>query len=83
VLGVRPEDVSITEPDRADLPGVLVVYEDLLEFGLSTVEVSGVDSRVVAQTAPGLRLRPGDPASLALHRDRSFVFDAATGERIR
>jgi multiple sugar transport system ATP-binding protein len=83
VLGIRPEDVTIAGPEPADVTGVLVVYEDLLEHGLATVEVPGVDTRVVAQTAPGLALSPGDPTPLRLHRKRSFVFDAATGERIR
>ena len=83
MLGVRPEDVTIAEPDRADLAGVLVVHEDLLEYGLATIEVPGVDTHVVVRTAPGFRLRPGDPVPLLSHPERRFVFDAANGERIR
>ncbi|MGH3656789.1 MAG: ABC transporter ATP-binding protein [Micromonosporaceae bacterium] len=86
VLGVRPEDVTIAEPAEgdgsADVRGTLLVYEDLLEYGLATVELPGVSERIVAQTVPGLALRPGDKASLVLHRDRTFLFDADSGERI-
>ncbi|MGH3647075.1 MAG: ABC transporter ATP-binding protein [Micromonosporaceae bacterium] len=87
VLGVRPEDVTLAEPAEgggsADVTGTLMVYEDLLEYGLATVEVPGVADRIVAQTAPGLGLRPGDKAPLVLHRDRTYLFDSDTGERIR
>ena len=88
VLGVRPEDVTIAEGD-ADLQGVLVVYEDLQEYGLATIALPAVagegdgGARIVAQTPPGLSLEPGDRTPLTLHRDRAYLFDKATGERVR
>jgi len=83
VLGVRPEDVLITEPEKADVTGVLVVYENLLEYGLATIALPGVEQRVVAQTPPGMSLHPGDETPLALQRERTYVFDKRTGERVR
>ena len=82
-LGIRPEDVSIVEPADADLTGTLLVYEDLLEYGLATIQLPGVEGRIVAQTGPGLRLAPGDTTPLALHLDRTYLFDGETGERVR
>lgn len=93
VLGVRPEDVAIVESGEAQLHGVLVVYEDLQEYGLATIalpSVAGADGeggetsgRIVAQTPPGLSLEPGDRTPLTLHRDRAYLFDRATRERVR
>ncbi|WP_034273916.1 ABC transporter ATP-binding protein [Haloechinothrix halophila] len=83
VLGVRPEDVALTEPENADVTGTVLVYEELLEYGLASVELPGVTERIVAQTAPGLDLAPGQPVSLALQRDRTYLFDTDSGERLR
>lgn len=82
-LGVRPEDLAVVAPSQADLSAVAVVYEDLREYALATVEIDGVDARVVVQTDPGLRIAPGDAVPLALHRDRTYLFDSASGERLR
>ena len=50
-------------PDGAEGAGAtggVRVYENLLEYGLATVELAGVDGRVVVQVAAGAALRPGD-----------------------
>lgn len=83
VLGVRPEDVVLTEPSDADVIGTVLVYEDLLEYGLASVELPGVTERIVAQTPPGLDLAPGQQVSLALQRDRTYLFHTDSGERLR
>ncbi|MPY78761.1 MAG: ATP-binding cassette domain-containing protein [Actinophytocola sp.] len=83
VLGVRPEDVVLTDAANADVTGTVLVYEELLEYGLASVELPGVEERIVAQTPPGLDLAPGQQVSLALQRDRTFLFDAESGERLR
>lgn len=76
LLGVRPEDVSLD----GELPGRTVVVEDLQEYGLVTLQLDG-GGRVVAQTPAGLPV--GERARIGFHSDRTFVFDHATGERIR
>lgn len=83
VLGVRPEDVLLTDADHADATGTVLVYEDLLEYGLASIELPGVADRIVAQTPPGLDLAPGQQVSLALQRDRTYLFDTDSGERLR
>ena len=82
-VGVRPEDVMLAEPGDADATGTVVVYEDLREYGLATIELPGVDTRVVAQTDPGLTLAPGDRQPVSFHGDRTYLFDVETGERRR
>ncbi|GAA5101921.1 ABC transporter ATP-binding protein [Haloechinothrix salitolerans] len=83
VLGVRPEDVVLTDAAKADATGTVLVYEDLLEYGLASIELPGVTERIVAQTPPGLDLAPGQQVSLALQRDRTYLFDTDSGERLR
>lgn len=89
VLGVRPEDVILVGPDAdrsggvADAVAHVLVVEDLLECTLLTVELPGVERRLVVQTGPGLRAVPGQAVSVAFHRLRTYVFDAKTGERLR
>lgn len=82
-VGVRPEDVTLVPPDDAVLVGSVVVYEDLLEYGLITLELPGVPDRMTAQVESGLTLAEGDRVHLALVVERTFLFDPGTGERLR
>jgi ABC-type sugar transport system ATPase subunit len=81
VVGLRPQDCHPTE--GPGLVGTVLVFEDLLEFGLATVELRGVDRRVVAQVESGHPLRAGDRITIAAPPERVHLFDATTGERLR
>ncbi|HEX6447670.1 MAG TPA: ABC transporter ATP-binding protein [Streptosporangiales bacterium] len=83
VVGVRPEDVALVDADAAAGSGTVVVYEDLLEYGLVTVELPGVPERLAVQGESGLTLAGGDTVRLAFASERVFVFDPETGERLR
>lgn len=82
VVGVRPEDVRVTESATADLTGRAVVHEDLQEYGLITVQLPGEAGHLVAETDPGAPVHPGTEVPLSLHRDRTFVFATDTGHRV-
>jgi ABC-type sugar transport system ATPase subunit len=82
-VGLRPQDTRTAHPDEDALDCTVVVYEDFMEFGLATLEVSGVDGRVVAQTPHGVHWRRADPVRIAARRDRVYLFDHDTGMRIR
>jgi ABC-type sugar transport system ATPase subunit len=79
VVGLRPQDCR----SGSGLSGTVMVFENLLEFGLATVELPGVAGRVVAQVAPDSGLRPGDTVSITATPERVYLFDPATGERLR
>ena len=82
-VGLRPQD---TRPAADDEPGVacdVVVHEDFMEFGLATLEVPGVDGRIVAQLPHGTTWRRGDNHRIAARPDRVYLFDTETGGRIR
>ena len=86
LVGLRPQDCHPVDGSRTGGPGLegtVLVFEDLLEFGLATVELRGVDTRLVAQVESGHALRPGDPVTIAAPPERVHVFDLASGERLR
>lgn len=81
VVGLRPQDCR-AEPggspsgDRA-APGVVatvLVYENLLEYGLATVKLAGVPGRVVVQVAAGQQLSHGETVALSAPPPRVYLF---------
>ena len=82
-VGVRPEDVTLVNAADAVLVGSVILYEDLLEYGLITLELPGVTERMTAQVEPGLTLAEGNPVHLSLTAERALVFDPETGARLR
>lgn len=92
VVGMRPQDcvtAGSVRPEDGDgsrgpgLHGRVLVFEDLLEHGLATVEVPGLEERLVVQTPADERWSPGDPISFTAPPARTYLFDAETGDRIR
>ena len=90
VVGLRPQDCRFDVADGAPaVQGEVVVHEDLLEFGLTTVAVgeglgaSPTPTRVVAQTPQDLTPRRGEAVRFWAPPERVHLFDPATGERLR
>jgi multiple sugar transport system ATP-binding protein len=83
LVGVRPEDLMLTTEAEADAHGTVIVYEPLLEMGLATVRLAGVDRPLAVQTDPEVRLDRDEAVHLRLAPDRTHVFNAETGEAIR
>jgi ABC-type sugar transport system ATPase subunit len=82
-VGLRPQDTRPAGDDEPALSAGVVVYEDFMEFGLATLDVPGVDGRIVAQLPHGVRWRRGDERRVAARPDRVYLFDIETGSRIR
>ncbi|WP_226345471.1 ABC transporter ATP-binding protein [Agilicoccus flavus] len=81
VVGMRPPD-CVTGVERG-LRGEVAVFEDLLEYGLATVVVPGVDERLVVQTPSGQAWSGGDALTFTAPPERVYLFDAETGDRLR
>jgi multiple sugar transport system ATP-binding protein len=88
-VGLRPQDCR-TEPVRPDgahpggrpdraLLATVLVYENLLEYGLATVELAGLPGRVVVQVAAGQRLAAGDRVSITAPAARVYLFEDPEG----
>ncbi|SDS77122.1 ABC transporter ATP-binding protein [Microlunatus soli] len=86
-VGIRPADAALgTAGDAGSSDGLAVTvrfYEHLMEFGLATVDIPGVDARTVIQTPAVQRLAPGDQVTLTAPADRIYLFDPTSGDRIR
>jgi multiple sugar transport system ATP-binding protein len=82
-VGLRPQDTRLATEDEPAVPAQVLVFEDFLEFGLATLQVPGVDGRVVAQTPPDVHWHRNDAERIAARPDRVYLFHAETGQRIR
>ena len=83
-VGLRPQDCRLTDGGEGPgVRGVVQSYEDLLEFGLASVAVEGVEDLVVVQTDPGDQHRPGERVGITAPPGRVHLFDPASGERLR
>nr|WP_240895932.1 ABC transporter ATP-binding protein [Kineococcus siccus] len=82
-VGLRPQDSHLAADGEPSVPAEVVVFEDLLEFGLGTVRVEGLDSSLVVQTPADVRWRRGDVVRLSAPPQRVHLFDPATGARVR
>ncbi|MGW4082478.1 ABC transporter ATP-binding protein [Streptomyces sp. NPDC004822] len=81
VVGVRPEDLALGGEDG--LAARVVAHEPLLESGLATLAVEGVDRPLVVLTGPEVRLAHDDRVRVTADPRRTHVFDAETGEALR
>ncbi|MFE2095810.1 MULTISPECIES: ABC transporter ATP-binding protein [unclassified Streptomyces] len=80
VVGVRPEDLSLT--GGADgIPARVVAHEPLLESGIATLALDGVERHLVVLTGPEVRLAHGERVRVAA--GLTHVFDAETGDTLR
>ena len=82
-LGIRPQDIRLDQPDAV---GVLVAtvfaFEPLQEVGRLTLELPGVEQRVVVETHHELRAEQGEAVGLRFNMARTHLFDMATGDRL-
>lgn len=81
VVGIRPEDVSLTA--EGGLPARVVAHEPLLESGLATLALEGVERHLVVLTDPEVRLAHDERVRVAADPQHTHVFDAETGASLR
>jgi ABC-type sugar transport system ATPase subunit len=82
VVGLRPQDCRVVDGGPG-LTGTVRVFENLLEFGLATVELPGVADPLVVQTDADRALARGDGITVGAVPERVYLFDPTTEERWR
>jgi multiple sugar transport system ATP-binding protein len=92
-VGIRPQDCRVQVADAGgrvqdagagpSVAAEVTVFEHLLEFGLATVTVPGVDGTLVVQTPADVRYAPGQALRITARPDRVYLFEHESGARIR
>ena len=80
-VGIRPEDLTLTGEDG--LPARVVAHEPLLEAGIATLALPGVERPLVVLTDPEVRLAHDDRVHVTADPHLTHVFDAETGDSLR
>jgi multiple sugar transport system ATP-binding protein len=81
ILGIRPEDCSVTAPDAGALKGAIYTTELIGDHTLVTVDWGS--DKLIVKAAKDFDGKPGDPIGVRLPRDHLYVFDATSGARVR
>ncbi|MFG2117906.1 ABC transporter ATP-binding protein [Streptomyces sp. NPDC048710] len=80
MVGIRPEDLRLT--GGADgVAARVVAHEPLLESGIATLALDGVERHLVVLTGPEVRLAHDERVRVAA--GLTHVFDAETGDTLR
>jgi len=81
VLGVRPEDCRVTAPDQGTLTGDVYATELIGDHSLVTVK-TGPDMLTI-KAVKDFDAPVGSKVGIGLASDRLYLFDKATGLRVR
>ncbi|WP_256370448.1 ABC transporter ATP-binding protein [Roseomonas sp. AR75] len=80
VLGIRPEDVTVTPAGAGDLDASVYAVELTGDSVLVTAQAG--DARLIAKADRAWRAEPGTPIGLKLDTTRLHLFDADTTRRL-
>jgi ABC-type sugar transport system ATPase subunit len=84
-VGIRPQDCALST-DAAGAGGIAVTvayFEHLLEFGLATTTVAGMEEGIVVQTPAQDAFEPEQQVVVTAPPERVYLFDTDTGQRLR
>ncbi|WP_409371334.1 ABC transporter ATP-binding protein [Mycolicibacterium litorale] len=82
-VGIRPQDCTITGDTGSGVETTVAYFEHLLEFGLATSTVAGMEEGIVVQTPAADTYEPEQRVVVTAPPERVYLFDSGTGERLR
>jgi ABC-type sugar transport system ATPase subunit len=83
-VGIRPQDCALSAGgDGQGVAATVAYFEHLLEFGLATSTVPGIEEGVVVQTPAEEDYQPEQQVTVTAPAERVYLFDTDTGERLR
>jgi ABC-type sugar transport system ATPase subunit len=82
-VGVRPQDCGVTTDTSTGITATVAYFEHLLEFGLATTTVTGMEEGIVVQTPAAESYETEQRVVVTAPPERVYLFDAQTGERLR
>jgi multiple sugar transport system ATP-binding protein len=82
-VGIRPQDCGLSTAAGDGISTTVAYFEHLLEFGLATTTVAGMEEGIVVQTPAQESYEPEQKVVVTAPPERVYLFDAETGERLR
>ncbi|CAN5757478.1 ABC transporter ATP-binding protein [soil metagenome] len=85
-VGIRPQDCALTTEQGTGAAGItstVAYFEHLLEFGLATSTVAGMQEGIVVQTPPQESFETEQRVTVTAPAERVYLFDADNGARLR
>jgi ABC-type sugar transport system ATPase subunit len=82
-VGIRPQDCGMSTGEGPGLRTTVAYFEHLLEFGLATTTVAGIEEGIVVQTPAQDDYEPEQKVVVSAPPERVYLFDVDTGERLR
>jgi multiple sugar transport system ATP-binding protein len=81
VLGIRPEDCAVAAPEEGTLKGRIYTNELIGDHALVTVDWGG--DQISIKAPKEFEGQQGDEVGVVIPSDKLFIFDEATGLRVR
>ncbi len=82
-VGIRPQDCTLSGDAGQGISTTVAYFEHLLEVGLATSTVAGMEEGIVVQTPAQESYEPEQEVVVTAPAERVYLFDADTGERLR
>jgi ABC-type sugar transport system ATPase subunit len=82
-VGIRPQDCMLNVAGSQGVAVTVAYFEHLLEFGLATTTVAGMEEGIVVQTPAQENYETEQEVVVTAHPDRVYLFDTDTGKRLR
>jgi multiple sugar transport system ATP-binding protein len=82
-VGIRPQDCEFTAEAGRGITATVAYFEHLLEFGLATSTVAGMEEGLIVQTPAAESYEPEQRVVVTAPPERVYLFDAESGERLR
>ena len=81
-VGIRPQDCALGDGETG-ISGTVAYFEHLLEFGLATSTVAGIEEGIVVQTPAEETYDTEQRVTITAAPERVYLFDADSGDRLR
>jgi len=82
-VGIRPQDCELSSDGANGITATVAYFEHLLEFGLATSTVAGMEEGIIVQTPAAESYEPEQRVVVTAPPERVYLFDVETGERLR
>ncbi|MDV3129177.1 ABC transporter ATP-binding protein [Mycobacterium sp. 21AC1] len=82
-VGIRPQDCALRPDTDTGISTTVAYFEHLLEFGLATSTVAGVEEGIVVQTPAAESYEPEQQVKVTAAPERVYLFDTDSGARLR